>query len=231
MGNILALFVNRFPQNHPRRHTVVMMESHKKRSPDEQFLQAKTLELEGTTARSIQSPSSLVEASTAWYWEQDDKYRFIEKTSNHPNEKPFFDLVNFIGKARWEIPGITPLGSSWEAHIAMLEANQPFRDFEYSHRLNDDLIYYFSVSGIPLFDAQNQFTGYIGTAHDISALRSKASLSSHRKGKIICPNCGDLADRIPRRLYDRIVSPFTPLKRYRCHFCDWVKSIKHDSPQ
>lgn len=46
-----------------------------------------------------------------------------------------------------------------------------------------------------------------------------------RQGKIVCPQCGDLASRISRRLYDRLVSLFQPMKRYRCDFCGWTGNI------
>ncbi|MBC7444985.1 MAG: hypothetical protein H7273_05870 [Polaromonas sp.] len=42
------------------------------------------------------------------------------------------------------------------------------------------------------------------------------------KGKIICPQCGDSANRVQRKLSDRIVSLVKPVKRYRCDFCDWT---------
>ena len=221
-----------------------MMESHKKLLQHHRYLQEKMLELANTTERllwefaqeklacSKEDPvASTAEITTAWYWEQDAEHRFVSKTGDHEDEKPFFNLVDYLGKTRWEIPGIAPLGSSWEAHRMVLDTRQPFRNFEYSYRLNSDLICYFSVSGIPLFDNQNQFTGYLGTTHKISALRPESlssipALSTPARRKIACPRCGELADRIPRRLRDRVMSPFVPLKRYHCHFCHWFESIR-----
>lgn len=45
------------------------------------------------------------------------------------------------------------------------------------------------------------------------------------KGKIVCPRCGDLASRVKRRPYDRIVSLLKSVKRYRCDFCDWTGTV------
>jgi hypothetical protein len=42
---------------------------------------------------------------------------------------------------------------------------------------------------------------------------------------IACPRCGETVRRIKRRLIDRIVSYFKPVKRYQCEFCDWEDSI------
>ena len=46
-----------------------------------------------------------------------------------------------------------------------------------------------------------------------------------RKGKIVCPHCGDQASRVQRTWGDRIVSLIKPVKRYRCDFCDWTASL------
>lgn len=48
------------------------------------------------------------------------------------------------------------------------------------------------------------------------------------KGRIICPHCGDLADRVQRTLADRMVSLVKPVKRYRCDFCDWTGTVPVD---
>lgn len=40
-----------------------------------------------------------------------------------------------------------------------------------------------------------------------------------------CPCCGEIAHRVKRRWFDRIVSLFKRVKRYKCDFCDWEGSI------
>jgi predicted RNA-binding Zn-ribbon protein involved in translation (DUF1610 family) len=45
------------------------------------------------------------------------------------------------------------------------------------------------------------------------------------RSNIACPHCGDLAVRVKRTLRDRIVSWFTPIKRYRCDYCDWTATF------
>jgi PAS domain S-box-containing protein len=51
----------------------------------------------------------------------------------------------------------------------VLDARQCFQDFEYIQVLGDDPPCYFSVSGVPVFNSQNQFTGYEGTTRSITA--------------------------------------------------------------
>jgi signal transduction histidine kinase len=72
----------------------------------------------------------------------------------------------------------------WKAHIAMLEAHEPFRDFVYRVLLNDDSMAYISVSGIPSYDARGRFLGYRGGGTDVtSAIRSEQSRKALRKAQ------------------------------------------------
>jgi len=81
------------------------------------------------------------------------------------------NLFESIGKARWELPGAVPLNSTWEQHRALLEARQPFRDFEYMRAIGDGGARYLIVSGEPVFDRGGRFTGYRGTARDVTDRR------------------------------------------------------------
>ncbi|HXR57892.1 MAG TPA: PAS domain S-box protein, partial [Burkholderiales bacterium] len=112
---------------------------------------------------------SLTQLSSDWYWEQDAEFRFTVFTGGDRAAKWGDDQDEQVGKRRWELAGITPLGASWEAHRALLEAHQPFRDFEYMRAASDGSVRYVSASGEPMFDAEGRFLGYRGTARDITA--------------------------------------------------------------
>ncbi len=47
--------------------------------------------------------------------------------------------------------------------------------------------------------------------------------------QVRCPRCNGRAERIRRRLFDRIVSLFTPVRRYRCwsHDFKWEANLRH----
>jgi transposase-like protein len=45
------------------------------------------------------------------------------------------------------------------------------------------------------------------------------------RSTVACPHCGDLAPRVKRTLHDRIASIFTPIKRYRCDYCNWTATF------
>ena len=123
---------------------------------------------------------SLAEISADWYWEQDAQYRFVDFASEaNAIGMSIAGPVEAIGKCRWELSGVVPLTAPWGAHRAVLEAHESFRNFEYMRVLADGVPYFFSVSGVPVFDNENQFIGYRGTTRDIS--RSKRSEELERQ--------------------------------------------------
>ncbi|MGE3570825.1 MAG: PAS domain S-box protein [Burkholderiales bacterium] len=111
---------------------------------------------------------SLTELSSDWYWEQDAEHRFTHFSGGQLDEKWGGDQTQSLGLRRWEIPGLTPLSSTWEEHRALLEARRPFRGFDYMRVAEDGSLRYVSASGEPVFDADGRFTGYRGTATDIT---------------------------------------------------------------
>ena len=121
--------------------------------------------------RSAQGLRDLATISADWYWEQDAEHRFVRFSGEQGAIELDIERDSNTGKRRWELAGAVPLSGSWEAHRAVLDAHQPFRNFEYMRKLGDDLPHYLSVSGIPVFDDQNRFLGYRGTVHDISAIK------------------------------------------------------------
>ncbi len=142
---------------------------------------------------------TLAEISGDWYWEQDADYRFVEFAVDLGPSKFNDQLIdNAIGKCRWELPNIEPLSSSWEAHRAVLDARQPFRGLEYRRTLPDGTMTWFSVSGVPLFDSQGRFTGYRGTARDISATRRSFEAQRQAFGFL-----NEIVDNIPVALHLR----------------------------
>jgi diguanylate cyclase (GGDEF)-like protein/PAS domain S-box-containing protein len=115
---------------------------------------------------------SLTELSSDWYWEQDAQLRFTRFSGGQGDDAWGGDQGAAIGLKRWEIPGLAPLGGTWEQHRAVLEARQPFRNFEYLRVTEDGGRRYVASSGEPVFDAQGEFAGYRGTATDITGRMS-----------------------------------------------------------
>jgi PAS domain S-box-containing protein len=124
------------------------------------------------------------EATSDWYWETGPDHRFTYM----PDERPFFDSIaapKRIGLTRWEVAvDVESEPEKWKAHIATLEAHEPFRDFVYRVLLNDDSMAFISVSGIARYDAQGHFLGYRGGGTDVtSAVRSEISRAALRKAQ------------------------------------------------
>lgn len=121
--------------------------------------------------RSEERFRSLVLLSSDWYWEQDEQFRF-RAFSGAKQAGPWrAEQQAFIGLRRWELSGVYPLHTTWEAHRAQLEAHQPFSNFQYMRKVDGEQPRYLSTSGEPVFDEEGRFTGYRGTARDITADR------------------------------------------------------------
>jgi PAS domain S-box-containing protein len=110
---------------------------------------------------------ALTELSSDWYWRQDEDMRFSH-LSSRGLDATGLPSATVIGKTRWDFDHVKPLSCSWAEHRAVLDARQPFRDFEMMSTLPDGTVNYLSVSGAPIFDEQGNFKGYQGIARDIS---------------------------------------------------------------
>jgi PAS domain S-box-containing protein len=108
----------------------------------------------------------MVELSSDWYWVQDENFRFLELSGV---EKRGIAPEAFIGKARWELPGVGSLPEkAWQQHREKLERHEPFSDFVYMAPDNAGEMRYLSVTGEPIFDAQGKFKGYHGVGKDVT---------------------------------------------------------------
>jgi len=110
---------------------------------------------------------SVTAISGDWYWEQDEQFRFTMVSGQ--GTRPITTRADeaIIGKTRWETEA-EPLGTTWEEHRKLLDAHQPFHDFEMRmvDRLGQEN--YFETSGVPVFDADGVFKGYRGVGRLIT---------------------------------------------------------------
>jgi len=111
---------------------------------------------------------SLTELSSDWYWEQDENFRFVA-FSDGAADRAGSSPASHLGKTRWELPVVGVSDEQWAQHRAVLEAHEPFRDFEFQ-RLNErGEPIWMSASGVPIFGDDGRFKGYRGIGRNISA--------------------------------------------------------------
>ncbi|HSV52779.1 MAG TPA: EAL domain-containing protein [Burkholderiaceae bacterium] len=118
---------------------------------------------------------SLTLLSSDWFWEQDAEYRFVKFSGSKAIDTEGKEQIAAIGSRGWEIPGLTPTSTSWEDHRALLEARKPFRQLVYRRDVEGGAPRYIEVSGEPIFDASDRYTGYRGVATDITERKNAES--------------------------------------------------------
>lgn len=110
----------------------------------------------------------LTELSSDWWWEQDAQFRFVDVSKSNRSHGGISRADHF-GKTRWELPNTVPVGTTWQAHKAVLRARKPFRDL-LLRRIDkeDGSDHYIVVNGKPLFGRDGSFRGYRGIATDVT---------------------------------------------------------------
>ncbi|MCH6590811.1 MAG: PAS domain S-box protein, partial [Proteobacteria bacterium] len=110
----------------------------------------------------------VAEAASDWFWEMDENLRFTF-FSGRRQQLTGLSPKEYIGRTRWQVAGANPDDDEkWRDHRAMLEAHEPFRDFEYAFTRKNGKTKYNKVSGTPVFDANGVFKGYRGAATDVT---------------------------------------------------------------
>ena len=150
---------------------------------------------------------NLIKLSSDWYWEQDDQFRFV-RLPGDLDEKTRLANDAHIGKTRWEMGALNLNEADWKLHQSTLQSHQEFHDFEMLRRSADGNPRWTSVSGMPVFDALGNFTGYRGVARDITV--NKLS-EEHIKRFAFYDGLTKLPNR--RLLKDRMALEFSASKR------------------
>jgi signal transduction histidine kinase len=107
------------------------------------------------------------ETMADWHWETDADHRFVWFSAN----------------ARWRFSELLPMGQRrleqsagqvendrWRQHLADLQANRPFDDFVHEMRGANEERLTCRVSGRPIFDEAGEFTGYRGSASNLTLM-------------------------------------------------------------
>lgn len=106
-------------------------------------------------------------SSSDWFWEMDEnlRYTYLSVQFEEISGRKISDV---IGTRRWDHPIQEEQSENWDRHKEELEVRKPFKNFEYSLMHKDGKLCFYKVSGVPVFDKQGLFTGYQGSASDVT---------------------------------------------------------------
>ena len=121
---------------------------------------------------------SLLALSSDWCWEQDEFYRFVSHTGVASGGSGIYD-ESIVGKTHRDPPFESMSEIDWQAHERLLEWRATFRDFELRCTDRAGQTRWVSINGEPVFDEQDQFKGYRGTARDITLRKQSEALAQN----------------------------------------------------
>ncbi|WP_431095379.1 PAS domain S-box protein [Polaromonas aquatica] len=112
---------------------------------------------------------ALTALSSDWFWEQDENFRFVEVPGEVPSATGITKSAH--GKTPWELDYINIEAAALAKYKATIARHEVFRDLESTRLDSKGRLHYFSISGVPKFDANGKFTGYRGTGRDTTEMR------------------------------------------------------------
>jgi PAS domain S-box-containing protein len=126
-------------------------------------------------AESERRHAMMAELAADWYWQTDAGHRLVE-TGPVARQLIGTAIDQVLGRPRWEAFDSGASDAEWAGHRADLEAHRPFRGFEFAMRRPGQALRWVSVSGVPRFDAKQQFIGYHGVGRDITLKKRAEAL-------------------------------------------------------
>jgi PAS domain S-box-containing protein len=115
---------------------------------------------------------SLTQLIADFYWEMNAALKFICFEGNVQGKSNQDAVGELMHNHLWDHRSIQAQSMSWEAFKCILEGRQRFRDFEIRFTNSEHMLYHFSISGEPIYDSAQKFSGYRGIARDITDSRS-----------------------------------------------------------
>jgi len=110
---------------------------------------------------------ALVELSSDWYWQTDERHRFTFRQGKVLDRMGLVPESDY-GKARWELDFTNMTEADWEAHRGVLERREEFRDLLLARRNPAGEVHWATVSGRPLYVNGGRYLGYHGTGRDVT---------------------------------------------------------------
>ncbi len=168
----------------------------------------------------------LTHIATDRFWETDEGHVFIDTDDtllgDHAPKR-----AAMLGNPFWHVEGLKPAADEeWQRLKTWMNEHRPFRGIELAFESSDGHVSHWSINGAPKFDGE-QFTGYLGTALDISSqkaaetmLRSLNQDLSKTKAKLERLNAQK--DRFFSLIAHDLRSPFNSLMGAAAFFRDGI---------
>ncbi len=116
--------------------------------------------------------AEIIETGVDWVWETDAEHKYSYFSSNY-QEVTGVDPNDLLGMSRADVfLTLAKPNSRMKQHLDDLKNHRPFRHFIMEARTKDNRFKWVSISGVPLFDEQDEFCGYRGTGSNIDVVIS-----------------------------------------------------------
>lgn len=119
---------------------------------------------------------SLTHLSSDFFWEMNDNFQLTTYEGRIFGRSNLRAVATLKGNTLWSFDNIVCTSKTWDEFRDILSLNQQFRDIEFSFTNANDITYYFSLSGEPMFDSNQVFLGYRGICRDVT---EKRQISNH----------------------------------------------------
>lgn len=101
-----------------------------------------------------------------WYWEQDADLRFTKVEAVDAARDAFGQAL--VGQTWRHFEAANQHGEDWARHLDLLRNREPFFNFELRTLRARAEYAWLSLSGVPVYDAAGNFSGYRGVVRDIT---------------------------------------------------------------
>ena len=104
-----------------------------------------------------------------WHWEQDASLHFSRVESVDAARDVLGQFM--VGKTWTHFESTNAASDDWLMYLNLLEAHEPFFNFELKVEWADKDYAWLSMSGVPVYDAVGHFLGYRGVGRDITQVK------------------------------------------------------------
>jgi PAS domain S-box-containing protein len=174
--------------------------------------------------------------STEWMWETDRDNRFVW-LSDRVRDRLGVDPEWHYGKSRLDLMAADEVDADMQAHFDLIARREPFTNFTYLRR-GPDGDRWIEISGVPKFDADGDFQGYLGTAREVSSVmavraeadRMRALLQETLDGMPAAVSLWGADDRLilANTVFKEVNNDIAPFAEPGTAYSAFVEARQHD---